>query len=291
MSNTLADSQPEPAPQRRLLFFVGLEGSGHHFWSAATRRLVASGQLASSEKLSATLGRVFGAASRVRMRADSADVRGRRAASLELEKAKALAVSGLQQVSEERCKRLCPSVVLNTPRLRLSYPNGSPGSYPDAPLLASLCEGAGLDLRLVILMRDPADCLVSAARRFGGSAKAPPAATLSAYSKSMEHAMVTMSAQLDRLSGSTRPAYALFDEIGDKLQTRGLAHYAGVPFPVLEAAILEVSQKHPPNAKRARWRETGANLAPAFAGVYNLSATLQPFSRFGFERALSVERL
>ena len=103
--------------------------------------------------------------------------------------------------------------------------------------------------------------------------------------------MVTMSAQLDRLRGSTRPAYALFDEIGDKLQTRGLAHYAGVPFPVLEAAIIEVSKKHPPNAKRARWRETGAALAPAFAGVYNLSATLQPFSRFGFERALSAERL
>jgi hypothetical protein len=51
------------------------------------------------------------------------------------------------------------------------------------------------------------------------------------------------------------------------------------------------SKKHPPHAKRARWRETGASLAPAFAGVYNLSATLQPFSRFGFERALSAERL
>ena len=36
---------------------------------------------------------------------------------------------------------------------------------------------------------------------------------------------------------------------------------------------------------------TGAAPVPTFAGVYNLSATLQPFSRFGFERALSAARL
>ena len=100
--------------------------------------------------------------------------------------------------------------------------------------------------------------------------------------------MVTMSAQLDRLRGSTRPAYALRRD-WRQLQTRGWPTTPAFPF-VLDAAIQEVSQKHPLNAKRTMARD-GAALAPVFAGVYNLPMTLQPFSRFGFERALSAERL
>ena len=126
---------------RRVAKFAAALDMGSHF-CAATRRLVKSA-------LSMALRGPTCSACRVRMRrlrrcgqaprgcAAREGARGERSA----------------EVSEERCKRL-PDVVLNTPRLRLSYPNGSPGSYPDAPLLASLCEGAGLDLRLVILMRE-----------------------------------------------------------------------------------------------------------------------------------------
>ena len=219
-------------------------------------------------------------------------------------------------------------LVLNSPLWRMSYPNSVPGLYPDAELLARVTKRAGWELRLIVLMRDPADCLVSIVRRglsvgsrwaageaaatrsLAERAKQPPelpvgllCAGLERYSPSTEHAMETISRQLSRLTARSHAHVKVHIASHDAVvagrtgaasaDVQKLALFLGLGnASVLVDAITDVQHKHPQRPGGAWARAThGAQLASSFRGVYALSAKLWPFDRLESEGTRAFARL
>ena len=145
----------------RFVFFAGVENTGHHVWSDMLSRLPVHFSQSLQDALDSKDGRikpqgghggVFGSSSSVD-REDSAKT--------------------VVQIMSHMASNLsstpgCKVVPLNLVTNMISYPNGGGPDRvfqnPDLLALAKLAESAGVDLRIVLLVRHPAYMIPSRAR-------------------------------------------------------------------------------------------------------------------------------
>ena len=168
--------------RHRFVFFAGVEGTGHHYWTALWPRC-SDGECAADTDLTKLTARVMGAS--LESGVPGADDIVSRASQLKKELrclAGRISSSGSDGGSNnggviggrggEVCKpdpaRL---IVLNTWKAgikgtgMMSYPNYGGRNkairHPDIHMLARLAEEAGVDLRIVVILRDPLHIMVS----------------------------------------------------------------------------------------------------------------------------------
>lgn len=194
----------------RVLFVMGLEGTGHHTWTRIYQTCVTSGTLCDfrldiQDLLYSGGAQPVGIFAYGMNKADSDTLITRRRDKL------VTILAGMQQKYSENGREKSRLLFLNTANATemMSYPSWDGADkamrHPDVALLAALCERAGVDLRIVVMTRDASSVLRSTVRRgFGGGDRAFMAAVLS------DNAMV-MAAQLQLIS----PAFWRCVELSD----------------------------------------------------------------------------
>lgn len=161
------DAQARPT----LLFFAGLEGTGHHLWSIASQLAMEKGELVPACDLSKALYEK--ADGKTLWQAYNLD---------EYQHAKKKVSRRLEELvksDDGQGKVYLGNLMHQIPLCQakagmMSYPNFS-GRYktvtrPNLVTLAAMCEQAGIDLRVIFLSRDPRNIIRSTVdnRHFGG---------------------------------------------------------------------------------------------------------------------------
>lgn len=182
----------------RFVFFAGLEGTGHHRWSAVRKRMLHETPELVNFTLT-TAGTTFEGASwnwtaqtGFHLYHTNRDNDSQPRPTL------------LQDIAEAQSSLLAlaaraPAQALywlNAWHETMSYPGYKgplrPYQHPDLLLLARIAESVGADLRIVLMLRDPAELWISAARRFFPEA-VDRRLNVRVYSSMMDDLMTMMS--------------------------------------------------------------------------------------------------
>lgn len=264
----------------RWVAIAGLEGTGHHGWNALFSSACVMPKCGVTPEIAETVGALWYSTPSM-----NAPLEGAQLTEVATRMHDLMSLSAQERSMQRIPERM---VVINTAAQNvegnmrgvgmMSYPNGGPHTgldpsqrHPDLPVLAALGEGAGADVRLLVLLRSPLDSVLSTSvhRSFG---------SIRYQLAKLTHEALVL---LEQLRTIDPRFYVCWDMDTAAQDVCGLiADALGWPFTGPKANLCQLLQEMHATTSASRKNETlDAEYMPAFVTFYRADAALREMCR------------